>query len=512
MNNKSRTENTLRNFIVGIGAQLFQYTLAFATRTVFIILLPVEYLGVNGLFTNILAVLSLAEMGVGGAFMSLLYKPLHENDTEKLKSLMTAFKKGYALIGFVVAVAGLSLFPFLDLIIKENNIENISLIYLIFLTGSVTSYFYAHKIAFISANQKLYIQAIYAQVFTTIQYTLQIIILLLTKNFILYLIIQILCPIAGNFVLAGKVNRLYPFLKQKGVPLDKETRTDLLRKVIAGFYHHGGYVLATSTDSIVISAFLGVYWVGIYSNYLLVISVISAFITLTFNSVSASIGNLVASSDKTRSFETFQKIQFLNFLLAGFSSVCFITLFNPFINLWIGSKFLLNQCTVILIVIMFYTGLFGMQKSINIFKETTGLFYNDRYAGLIEGLLNILASIYLVQHIGLAGVFVGTILAACATRLWVEPYVVFRHLFHRPVFVYYKNYLTYGLTTILTTAVVYYVTSFIPHDSWMGFFVMTVACIILTIGIFVLLFFKRNEFKFFYEIFARGINKLMQSI
>lgn len=508
MNNKSRTKNTLINFIVGFGAQLFQYVLSFVARTIFIMLLSVEYLGVNGLFTNVLAVLSLAEMGVGGAFVSLLYKPLYEKDTEKLKSLMTAFKEAYMVIGVFVGIAGLVLYPFLDLFIKENNIENISLIYFMFLTGSVVSYFYAHKIAFVSADQKLYIKTIYSQIFAVIQYLLQIIVLLLTKEFILYLAIQIICPIVGNFILSMKVNRLYPFLKEKGIPLDKKTRADLKRKVLAGMYHHSGYVMVTGTDSIIISAFLGVYWVGIYSNYLLIIGVISSFTTLCFNSVTASVGNLAVSSDKEKNFNIFRKIQFLNFLLVGFSSVCFIVLFNPFITIWIGNEYLMDQKNVILMVTMFYTGHLGIQKSINVFKYTTGLFYHDRYAGLIGGLINIFVSLYLVRYIGLAGVFVGTIISTFSTRLWAEPYVVFRYLFHRPLFYYFNKYIIYGIATIMTTAFVYFVTKFIPHDTWTGFFTMAAACGILTVGIFILLFFKTEEFKFFYEFLYVGIKKV----
>lgn len=508
MNNKSRATNTLRNLFVGFGGLLVQYSLSFATRTIFVMLLSVEYLGVNGLFTNILAVLSLAELGVGGAFVSLLYKPLHEEDTEKLKSLMTAYKKAYMFIGLIVAITGMALYPYLNIFIKETNIKDIHLIYLMFLAGSVTSYFYAHKIDFVKSDQNSYINTIYSKTSSLVQYALQILVLLLTKDFILYLSIQIICPIVSNFLLARRVNRLYPFLREKGNPLDQETLLDLRRKLYAGMCHHCGYVIVTGTDSIVISTFLGVYWVGIYSNYLLIIGVILAFITLTFDSVAASIGNLTVSSDRMKSYEIFQKMQFLNFILVGFSSICLITLFNPFISLWIGSKYTLDQSTVILIVIMLYTGLYGMQKSVSIFKDATGLFYNDRYAGLIEGILNLFASIYLVQHIGIAGVFLGTILASLATRIWIEPYIVFKHLFHRSLFNYFGKYIIYGSTTAFCGVLVFYITGLIPHDNWMGFFVMAISCGVLTIVLFSLLFFKTEEFRFFYILITNGIRKI----
>ena len=510
MNDQSRIYNTLRNLLVGFGGRLFQYALSFINRTVFIYILPIEYLGVNGLFTNVLAMLAVAELGVGGAFVSLLYRPLYEKDTEKLKSLMTAFKKAYILIGGIIGVSGLALYPFLDVIIKEDNIENINLIFLMFLAGSVASYFYAHKIAFLSADQKSYISTIYHQIFVFIQYALQIISLVLYNDFLLYLAIQIICPIVGNLVLAGKINRLYPFLKEKGLPLDKETYADLKQKVSASMYHHFGFIILNGTDSLVISTFLGVYYVGLYSNYLMLMGVVTAFSLLGFNAVTASVGNLAASSDRNRTFDIFQKMQFFNFFIVGFSSVCFITLFNPFITLWIGSEYLLPQSIVIIIVIVFYSGRAGMQKSINIFKATTGLFYKDRYFALLEGLVNIAASIILVQYWGLAGVFIGTMISMLAARIWTEPYFVFRYLFYRPLFDYFFKYLQYGLATLLTTIVVYYLTSFMPRTTWIEFFEMTVVCCFLTTGIFTLLFFKTDEFQYFYKTIRSWMIRLRE--
>ncbi len=511
MNNESRTRNTLRNLTFGFGAQVLQYTLSFITRTIFIALLSVEYLGVNGLFTNVLSVLSLAELGVGGAFVSLLYKPLHENDVEKIKSLMFAYRRAYMLIAVVVGIAGLSIYPFLNIFIKDNNIENIGIIYLMFLTGSVTSYLFAYKIDLLIADQKIYIRTIYTQIFVFIQYIFQIAALLLTRNFILYLAIQITCPILNNLIISSKINRLYPFLKEKSLLLDRDTYKDLKNRVSAGMYHHFGYVIINGTDSIVISAFLGVYCVGLYSNYLLIIGVVSAFIKLAFVSVTASIGNLTVSSEKEKSYDVFCKLQFLNFILSGFSAICFITLFNPFIGLWIGDEYVLSQYIVVLIVVMFYLGQSGMQYSINIFKETTGLFYYDRYYSLLEGLINIIASIFLVRIWGLAGVFVGTIIAILATRFWTEAYFVFGKLFCQPLSKYYYRYFKYALNTLVVAAVVYYTARLIPHDSWTGFFIMAASTALLILMAFSICFCRSDEFAFFLKIATNVLNRTKNS-
>jgi len=222
------------------------------------------------------------------------------------------------------------------------------------------------------------------------------------------------------------------------------------------------------------------------------------------------VGNLVASSDGKKSYAIFRKMQFLNFIIAGFCSVCLISLFNPFITLWIGREYLLQQSVVILIVIVFYCGRAGMQKSINIFKSTSGLFYKDRYFALMEALINIALTIFLVQHLGLVGVFIGTLVAMLSARIWTEPYFVFHYLFHQPLSDYFRYYIKYGSATIFATVIVYYVTHLIPHQNWFGFIIMTMACCSLTIGIFVLLFYKTAEFKFFYEFIRQGAKKLRE--
>ena len=504
----TRIQNSIRNLIFGFGGQIFQYILSFATRTIFIYLLGTTYLGVNGLFTNILSVLSLAELGVGGSFQALLYKPLHDKDTEKLKSLMAAFKKTYTIIGAAVGILGLGMLPFLHVLINDNDIENIGLIYIMFLTGSVVTYFCAYRISLIITDQKAYICTIYSQAFIFIQYSLQIAILFITGNFILYLAVQILCGIGVNMSLSRKAGKMYPFLKEKASKLDLETRKDLLKKIYASIYHHTGHVVITGTDNIVISAFVGIYWVGLYSNYVMIIGILAAFSGLFFNAIVASVGNLTVSTEKDTNYFIFKRLQFMNFLITGFFSVGLFSLFNPFIKLWVGEKYLLNDNIVLLIVVSFYVGLDGIKRSVSIFKNTTGLFYYDRYSPVAEATINIILSILLVRRIGIAGVLLGTIIAAVFTNMWFEPYVVYKHLFEIPLKQYFKRYVIYGFVTFMTAFIVKKIVTGIYHDSWAGFLAMMASCILLTFSIFILLFHRTDEFKYFYDFAKRYISRM----
>lgn len=505
--NKSRLYNSSRNLIFGLAGHMFHYLLSFATRTIFIRLLATEYLGVNGFFTNILSLLSLAELGAESSFSSLLYKPLHEGDTEKLKSLMAAFKKTFIIIASFVGVAGLSILPFLKIFIKDINIENIQLIYILFLTGSIVSYLCTYRVSLIVADQKSYICTIYSQITIFLQYVLQILVLLLTGNFFLYLIIQIGGSISINLLLYYKAGKMYPFIKGKANKLDTDTRKDLVKKIYASIYHHTGYVVLTGTDNIIITTFIGIYWVGIYSNYLMLVGVVAAFTELFFDSIVASVGNLTVSTDNTTSYSVFKRVQFMNFLIVGLFSICLYILLNPFINLWIGKEFLLDKYIVFLIVTMYYLGYNGIKKCVSIFKQTTGLFYYDRYSPVAEAIINIVLSIILAQKLGMAGVFLGTIIATLSTKIWIESYVLFKHFFKVSLRHYFWKLIIYSSIVLMTGFIVKKIVYLINYETWLGFFTMAVCCTLLTGAIFIILFFRTDEFKYFHELAKRILVK-----
>ncbi|HHW21445.1 MAG TPA: hypothetical protein GXX26_00990 [Clostridiaceae bacterium] len=261
-----------------------------------------------------------------------------------------------------------------------------------------------------------------------------------------------------------------------------------------------GYVVLTGTDNILITSFIGIVWSGIYSNYSLLISVIVAFTKLFFDAITASVGNLAVSTDNVTSHKVFMRIQFMNFLIVGLFSVCLYILLNPFINLWIGEDYLLDDFTVFIIVATYYFGYDGIKKCVTIFKRTTGVFYYDRYSPVAEAIINIVFSVILAKIFGISGVFMGTIIAALATNIWVEPYVVYKHFFKTPLNNYFKKLILYSIATLMTGIIVKNIVSLINRTTWLGFFVMAVCCVLLTVLIFTLLFIRTDEFKYFYQL------------
>lgn len=501
---ESRVKASLHNITFGIGGQIFNYILIFATKTIFIHLLGILYLGVSGLFSSILSMIALAELGIGSAITFSLYKPLAENDIKSIKALMQLYRKVYNIIGLVVLILGISLTPFLGSLIKDQpTIPDFSLIYVLYVVNSASSYLFSYKRSIINADQKGYINTINLSIFSLLCNIAQIVVLLLTHNFILYLITQIIVIFLSNVAISNKANRLYPYLKDKTVEkLDPNKKKDITKKIYAMAFHNIGSVVVLGTDNLLISSFVGIIAVGLYSNYLMLLSFVQSFVSQIVNVLTASVGNFVALQSKEKSLDFFYKLYFFNFYIFGFCSSCLFTLIDPFITLWIGEEYLLPSEVSALIIISFYIA--GMRRVSIIYRNATGMFYYDRYRPLFEAIINLVASIWLLKTIGLPGVFLGTIISSLTTCFWVEPYVLYKYLFHTSARLYFKRYLLYSAATIAVTLGVHSSVYRIPHDTWVGFIIMALACCIMTMFLIILLFFRTEEFKYFW-ILAKNI-------
>lgn len=505
-----RIRNTVKNTAVGLIVQVLNTALTFISRTVFIYALGADYLGINGLFSNILSMLSLAELGVGSAIIYHMYKPLAVKDEARLKSLMKLYEKAYRRIGCIVGGLGILLVPFLNYIINDKpNVPNLTLIYLLFLANSVVSYFFVYKSAIITADQRNYIVNVIQQMFNFIQAIIQIIILFTTKNYILYLIIQIVVSIAFNLSISKKADSLYPFLKEKEYSeLDKETKSTIFKHVLAMMSHKVGGVVVNSTDSILISTFVGVYWVGIYSNYLMIINMINIFFRQIFTALTASIGNLNAIENEEKSFDIYKKLLFLNFWIVGFCSICLWTLMNEFITLWIGNHFLLQGNIVFLIIVNFF--LRGMRQTTIVYNTTLGLFWNDRYKPWIEAGINLLVSIVLLKIYGLSGVLLGTLISTVTTSLWVDPYILYKYGFKQKLSKYFLKYFIYIVITIIASVSTKFLTTiyFFNGNVYLAFVIKMLICLIVPNIVFILCCSKMDEFNYIGKLALSTIKKL----
>ena len=491
----NRTSNTIRNIKFALAGQVLGIFISLVSRRSFVVFLSAEYLGLNGLFSNLLSMLSLAELGVGAAIVYSLYKPIAENNVSEIKSLMLLYKKTYTAVGIFILVSGCSLTPFLQLFIKEMPaIPNIKLIYIIFVVNSATSYFFTYKRSLITANQQFYIVSIYRYGFYFVLNIAQIIVLSLTRNFTFYLLLQTTSTLLENILLSKKADCLYPFLLEKEVkPLPNHTKSEVKKNVFAMIFHKIGGVIVFSTDNILISKLVGLTAVGIYSNYMMIRQALNIITGLTFQSVSASLGNLnVLGSDK-RKLEIFQIINFVGAWTFGFCSICLTVLINPFISLWLGKEYLFSTPIVFWIVLAYYVS--GMRSACGTARDVMGIFWYDRYKPLFEVTINIIASVILGKKFGVAGIMAGTVISTMTTCFWVEPLVLYRHGLHAPVRTFFVRYGIYTLITVLAGAVTIVLCKFTPPSGIMGFGAKLAVCAVVPNAIFTICYFRTSEFK-----------------
>lgn len=500
---KSRTEYSMINTSIAFVAQILAIFMGFITRVVFTHTLSIGYVGINGLFTDILNILSLSELGAGTAITYALYGPIARRDIRKQKILMRIFRSFYRITALVVLAAGLCLIPFLHVLIKERpDVDHLVLIYLLYLLNSVVSYLVIYKRTLVDAHQMNYITVLYHHGFLILQDVLQIIILCTTGNFLLFLLVAVICTITGNMLMSRRAERMFPYLKEpckERLPL--EEGNGLLRNVRAMLMHKVGSVVINNTDNLILSGFVGVVSAGIYSNYFLIIGSIRQVLDQAFQGVAASVGNLGVTEDGEKSNQIFRQLFFVCQWMYGLAGICLLELLNPFIELAFGKQYLFKSEIVIILCVNFF--LTGTRKAVLIFKESMGLFWYDRYKAVLEAGLNLVLSLLLVQKAGVAGVFLGTLLSMLLTSVWVEPYILYRHQFEKSAVSFFAAYA--GMVGIM--AGIWGITHCICHlCQWPVFWNLLfrlAVCLVLPNTLLWLIYGKCREAKLMMELFSR---------
>lgn len=506
MNADSRLNNSIRNAIFGMSTQIINIILGFINRSVFIHFLTIDYLGISGVFTNLLTMLSLAELGVASSMVYSLYKPLANKDKDVLQGLMKLYANIYRTIAIIILIIGIIIIPYLPLIVdKDINIDNLNLIYILYLLNTVLSYLFSYKKSLISADQKEYINLKYRNRFNILRSLLQMTFLYLTSNFIIYLLIQIVCTFMENLFISIKANKLYPFLKSKDkIELPYEIKKELSTNVKSTMIYKISGVMLDSTDNLIISSIVGLKWVGLLANYNLIISSVNMLMSVIFNSVTASVGNFIAKESKEKQEGLFYVLFMISFCMYGFSSICLITLTNPFIKIWLGNEFLFDIKTLIIIVINFY--IIGMQSTVWMYRSTMGLYRYGKWRPIISAILNIFISVFLGNRIGLIGVLLGTSIVRVLTNVWYDPIVIFRYGFGKSSTKYYYVYLKYLLMLIGLTTIVYTLNIQIDKTFGFSFMTMTIFNILISIVMFIIILYRTKEFKYIFNMFILKIN------
>lgn len=497
-----RIENAERNIFFGTLGNLCSILLGLISRTVFIKTLGITYLGVNGLYSNILSVLSLAELGISTAMNYSLYKPIVANDKEKLKTIMQLYKIVYRIIAIIIGVLGVLIIPVLKYLIKDPgniSIDEITLYYCIFLFNTVTVYLVSYKYSLPYAEQKDYIQSNIQVITSFVTLMIQIIVLILYKNFLVYLLIGSIIGVIQKVCVSLYLNRLYPYLLEKSKnKLSMEEKKTLKKNVIALLYHKIGDISINQTDNILISYFINISTVGILSNYNIIITTVIGFINTMFYSVISGFANLVITESKERQYLLFKVYRFMGFWIYGMAILFLSILLTPFVTLWIGSDMAVSKIIILFIMIDYY--LKGHILVINNFKSAAGIFDADKYVGIIQGVANLIVSILLLKIMGLKGIFLGKIIIELIADI-IKPFIVYKTVFHKKANDYYKDSFIYmaiiSISYLVLSSIKHYLLSKVTI---LRFGIMIFAILIFTNVIFYITLRKREEYEYVLQI------------
>ena len=498
MNSNSRTKNTILNLVTGVGGQIIQVLLKFITRTIFIQVLGTVYLGINGLFTDILTLLSISELGFDTAINYKFYKPLAEKDEKRLRILIKFYKYIYISVGTTVFIVGLCLIPFLKYIIKDYDLLgslgiNAVLIFLLYLFQSASTYwFFTYKAAVVKADQKGYLLNWAQIIVTLISNIAQIIILLTLRDFIAYTIVIVAFTIIENAVYARIASVRYPslFIKEESSVTRHEV-IDTFKDCGALLVYKVNGVVTRATGNILLSTFIGIVIVGLYSNYLLIYNTINTLLNRFYEACKASMGNVFAVSDLSKSYYFFQVMNFITSILYGTAAIGISVLSNEFINLWIGDEYILAQPIPMLIGVEIYFA--GIRNNLGQVRNVTGVFRQMWFRPVLGIIINLCVSIVLVQKIRIAGILIGVITANILTNFLVDPYVIHKYSFnnYKPSSVYYKKNIGYIALLVVDGVMCFFVCQLLNvPNSWASIIVHTGIVLLLVPSSFILLLYN----------------------
>jgi O-antigen/teichoic acid export membrane protein len=507
-----RRKYSIFNISTGIVSQIVLALLGLISRKIFVDIMGLQLLGVSGLFSSIISFLSLAELGIGGAIYYSLYKPLAKNDHQETRQIMNLYSRLYKYVALAVFVIGMALLPFLKIFVKDNiPVFYLNTVYLIFLADAILSYLFAYRRSIISADQKSYIITSIQLAFSIALTALQILIIIVTQNFILYLVVKVLLGFSSNLLFHFLARRMYPYLKEKEVGrLSPGTKAEIIKNAKALFIVNIAVYFVYGTDNILLTYFGGITVVGLYSNYLLIINTINGLVGQVFGGIRASFGNFLVKKSKDDAHMVFDVLYFLNFWIVGLCSICLVVLLNPFIGLWLGKNALFPFPVVAIIVTNFYSR--GMTSAIETVRNGAGLYSPYplfKYRSLAEGILNLALGILLAGlfKMGIIGIFLATSISNQVTILGL-PYDVYRYVFNKSSKQYYKKLIVYTMCTFALTTFVLWICSYaVLKNEFISLALKFLICITVPNVIITTIFCKTNEFKYIVNTAKQLIRK-----
>lgn len=487
---ESRTKNSFRNIIFSFGYQFITLILGFVNRSVFIWTLGVNYLGISGLFSDILNMLSLADLGFGVALTYSMYKPLAEKDYTRLAALTNLYQKVYLVIAIVVTVLGLSLVPFLKYLVNlPHSIPHLTLYYIMYLANTVASYLVIYKTSILTADQKEYILNKYRSIFSVLQTLFMTIFLWITHSYFIYLLVQVLFTYVQNFYCSKIAEKKYPFIK-KNIKMPFKEVKEIFKNMYSVFLYKISGVLLNATDNTIISVMIGTNMVGYYSNYSMIVLKVTNLINTIFYSLTASLGNLVVKGKAERRYQIFLSMQSISDIFSICCVTCLSLLMQDFIRLWLGKSYLLNDVVLLAIVCNFYLGVILLP--IWVYREATGLYQQTKYIMVLTAIVNLILSVFLAKKIGISGVLFSSAIARLVTYFWYEPVLLFKKYFSTSSTIYFILIIKNIIITLLILGVEYIAFKHFVVNSWISFLIKAICIGVVSLTLAVLFYWRSN--------------------
>lgn len=428
---ESRTNLTIKNIFAGYIAVIPSTILNIITRYVFIRYISVEYLGASGLFSSIFAMLSFADLGIGEAITYKLYDPLAKKDKLKVTKLIRFYKFFYLILTIIAFVFGLLCIPYLPKLTNNSKLPNLVLIYILYLINTLVTYLCADKKSLLIANQQSFVNSFLQNLFLCIQYLIQLLVIVFTRNFIIYLLIQIFCTIiyalSINIYCNKKINDVYDSNIREN--LDSSEVKELVTQSGALVVHKIGSVLLDNLTNIIISTHLGLLVLGNYSNYLVVVNMCTVLISYLTFPTQASIGNLCASEEDISVKELiFKRLDFIIFFIYGLISLELIICFKDIVQIYTGGVYFPFSLHVLLGINFLISGLRIIN---NQFKAANGLFKNDLLRPIAEVIIYFVFGNFAIGYMGVEGLLIVYILIRIFSTCLIERYIVFKNIFNK---------------------------------------------------------------------------------
>ncbi len=499
-NEDSRQKNALLASASGIIEQFVAIVSVFVYRTLFLMILSKEYLGIEGLFTNILQLFSLAELGIGSAILFRMYKPFAEKDTKAIRAYVQFFKNVYNGIAGIILFVAACLYPFITSIVDASEVPsdvNLQRIYVLFVLQNVVGYFFAYKQAVVNANQMGYMVSLFNTALTIVGVGVKTVVLVITHDYEGVMLGSVIATVVINWLFSMWITSKYKEVFKGREKLDKEEKLAIMKETSGLMCHKMGYIVLTSTDNIVLTKFVGLAAVGIYTNYATITMAVTALVNRVFSSFIPTIGNFIISYGKEAVEDLYKKLYFVNLWVASFCTVCLYVLLNPFIEVWLDESFLLAQFTVGVLCAQFFIK--ASQLINNAFIYGAGLFAKDKIRPVIESILNLGISIYLAKEIGIAGVFIGTCVSSIVTTTWREPYLLYKHVFKKNMMPFVARQAIWSVLTIAACMITEFACKSIAI-TFIGLIIRGIICVVLVNVAYLVLWCRSHEFKYFFGI------------